>query len=68
MTRDRTDGPASGPYQPYAARETLRVPYRFISHKIFQKPFGKSRFPHKFVNLYFALVNEEDKLTDLWGS
>ena len=35
---------------------------------MFQKSFGKSQFPHKFVNSFFILVIIKDKLTDLWGN
>jgi len=42
--------------------------WRFISHKVLLKPFCKSQFPHKSVNLFFILVIVKDKLTDLWGS
>ena len=36
-----------------------------ISQKVFIKLFCKSRFPHKFVNLFFMLVKIMDKLLDL---
>ena len=39
----------------------------FVSHKMFAKLFGKSPFPHKFVELFLSLVIVKDKLTDLWG-
>jgi hypothetical protein len=29
---------------------------KFVSQKVFIKSFGKSQFPHKFVNLFFILV------------
>ena len=32
------------------------------------KPFCKSQFPHKSINLFSILVIVKDKLTDLWGS
>ena len=37
----------------------------FISQTVFMKSFGKSQFPHKSVNVFFKLVNIEDKLTNL---
>jgi len=37
-----------------------------LGRPCFKSRFGKSRFPHKSVNLFFILV--KDKLTDLWGS
>ena len=39
-----------------------------ISHKVFEKLFCKSQFPHKSVNFFFILVIVKDKLTDLWES
>jgi hypothetical protein len=39
-----------------------------VSHKVFLKPFCKSLFLQKSVNLFFILVIVKDKLTDLWGS
>ena len=32
------------------------------------KSLCKSQFPHRCVNLFFALVMIKDKLTDLWGN
>ena len=40
----------------------------FISHKVHSKSFGKSRFPHNFVNIFLTLAIVKDKLMDLWGS
>ena len=39
----------------------------FGSQKVFTKLFCKSRFPHKFVNLFFISATIEDKLTNLCG-
>ena len=44
------------------------VSHHLISHKMFLKSFCKSRFPHKFVNLFFISAVVKDKLTNLWGS
>jgi len=39
-----------------------------ISFIVFLNSLCKSRFPHKFVNLFFILVIVKDKFMDLWVS
>ena len=40
---------------------------KLISQKVFLKSFCKCQFPHEFVNVFFILVIEKNKLTDVWG-
>ena len=61
--------------KPRGARARARVrgapPHRqqdLISQKVFTKSICESKFPHKFVNLFFMSVVMKDKLTDLCGS
>jgi hypothetical protein len=35
-----------------------------ISQKVFVESFGKSPFPHRFVNLSMIITNIKNKLTD----
>ena len=42
--------------------------YVFISHKVLIKSFGKSEFPHKYVNLFLIITNTKDRMTDLCGN
>ena len=39
-----------------------------ISQQVFIKSLRKTRFPHKFVNLFCVIVLTKDKLTDLCGN
>jgi hypothetical protein len=45
----------------------LLTKHELISHKVFLNSFYKSRFPHKYVNLFFISVIVKDKLTNLRG-
>ena len=51
-----------------AKQDRIRGTQEFISHKAFLESFGKNRFPHKSVNLFFILVIVKNKMTDLRGS
>ena len=41
---------------------------KLISQKVFIQSFRKSQFPHKFVNMFFILVEFTDKMTNWWGN
>ena len=45
-----------------------KKPSEMISLKVFLKSFCRSKFPHKFVDIFFRLKMIKDKLTDVWGS
>ena len=46
--------------------KTYLAQFAMLSHtKVLPKSFGKSQFPHKFVNLFFESALVKDKLMDL---
>ena len=46
----------------------LREKIEIIPQKVFIKSFGKSEFPHKFVELSFIIANVKNNMTDLCGN
>ena len=40
----------------------------FITLRVLIKPFYKSQFPHKSVNLFFIITDTKQKLMDLCGN
>ena len=46
----------------------LPVAAKLISHTVLMQSFGKSPFPHKFVNSFFVPVMIKDKLTNFGGN
>ena len=40
----------------------------FISQKVFMKPFCKTQFPYKFIDVSFIITHIKNKLTNLFGN